>query len=90
VAFACLVVIFIGSRLRTRWRWLLALYPMAMGLALVYLGEHYVIDLLAGLVYAVAVHFGLSAWERARAAKRAGIAPAEGPLEPEGAGSLTR
>jgi membrane-associated phospholipid phosphatase len=84
VAFACLVAIFIGSKLRTRLRWLLALYPLAMGFALVYLGEHYVIDLLAGLAYALAAHYGMSAWERARAARRA-AAPV--PLPPVAAGT---
>ncbi len=32
-----------------RWTWL---YPLAMGFALVYLGEHYVVDVLAGLATA--------------------------------------
>jgi membrane-associated phospholipid phosphatase len=34
----------------------LALYTLAMGFALVYGGEHYVTDILAGWVMAVAVH----------------------------------
>ena len=33
---------------------LLAIYPAAMALALVYSGEHYVVDCVAGWVYAVA------------------------------------
>jgi membrane-associated phospholipid phosphatase len=70
VAFACLVVLFIGSKLRSKWRLLLVLYPLAMSFALVYLGEHYVVDLIAGLAYALAVHFGLNRWERMRAARR--------------------
>jgi membrane-associated phospholipid phosphatase len=73
VAFACLVAIFIGSKLRSRWRWLLVLYPMAMGFALVYLGEHYVVDLIAGVGYALGVHFGLNWWERRRAAGKAAV-----------------
>jgi membrane-associated phospholipid phosphatase len=40
-----------------------------MGTALVYLGEHYVVDLIAGAVYAAGVHFAMNAWERRRAAK---------------------
>lgn len=67
IAFACLVALFLGSRLRSAWRWLLVLYPCAMGFTLVYLGEHYVIDLLAGVAYALAVHVGLNRWERGRA-----------------------
>jgi membrane-associated phospholipid phosphatase len=71
VAFACLVAICVVGRMRSRWRWLVTLYPLAMGFALVYLGEHYVIDLLAGVLYALAVHFGMNRWERRRAARRA-------------------
>lgn len=71
VAFACLVAVFVGARFRSRWRWLLALYPVAMGFALVYLGEHYVLDLLAGALYALAVHLGMNRWERRRALRHA-------------------
>jgi membrane-associated phospholipid phosphatase len=70
VAFACLVAMCIGAKLRTKWRWLLVLYPVAMGFALVYLGEHYVIDLVAGVAYALAVHFGMNRWERMRAGRK--------------------
>ncbi len=66
-AFATLVALTIASRLRTRWRWLLALYPVAMGYTLVYTGEHYVLDLLAGVAYALVVHRAVSRWEARRA-----------------------
>jgi membrane-associated phospholipid phosphatase len=66
VAFAVLVAIVIGRRLRSRWRVLLALYPAAMGFTLVYCGEHYVLDLVAGTAYALAVHLALSRWEARR------------------------
>jgi membrane-associated phospholipid phosphatase len=42
--------------LTKRWRWLLASYPIAMGVALVYLGEHYAFDVLLGWLYAVFVY----------------------------------
>ena len=38
-----------------RWRPLLALYPVAMALTLVYTGEHYVIDIILGCLYATVV-----------------------------------
>jgi membrane-associated phospholipid phosphatase len=69
-AFATLVAIFIAGRFTSRWRYLLVLYPAAMGFALVYLGEHYVIDLAAGVAYALAVHFALNRWERRRGVRR--------------------
>lgn len=57
-------------RLRTAWRWLLLAYPLAMGVALVYFAEHYVIDELAGGVLALAVMYAATRWERWRERKR--------------------
>jgi len=67
VAFATLVALCIAGRLIRRWRYLLALYPVAMGLVLVYTGEHYVLDLVAGVAYALLVHVLVLRWERSRA-----------------------
>lgn len=49
---AALVAFWAISRLRSPWRWLLLLYPVAMGVALCYFGEHYVIDEIAGVAVA--------------------------------------
>ena len=51
-------------RLRSPLRFLLVLYPLAMGLALVYYAEHYVVDLLAGWLLAGLVMVGCGLWER--------------------------
>ena len=48
-------------RLRTPLRYLLVLYPIAMSVTLVYYGEHYVVDVLAGAVLAALVMVGLRA-----------------------------
>lgn len=69
-AFALLVALTIAAQLRTRWRYLLFLYPAAMGLTLVYTGEHYVLDLVAGWVYALAIHAAVTRWEARRARRR--------------------
>ena len=54
-AYALLLVLFLW-RLVPRWsRPLLALYPPAMAFTLVYGAEHYVVDCLAGWVYATVV-----------------------------------
>lgn len=54
-AYALLVSLYLWP-LVPRWaRVLLALYPPAMAFALVYSGEHYVVDVLAGWVYALGV-----------------------------------
>jgi membrane-associated phospholipid phosphatase len=68
-AFATLAAIFIGIQLRSRWRYLLALYPIAMGYTLVYTGEHWVLDLVAGVFYALAAHWLVSRWEARRTGK---------------------
>jgi membrane-associated phospholipid phosphatase len=67
-AFTALVVIFLWPRVRRPWRWLMLLYPLAMGFTLVATGEHYVIDILLGWLYAVLVMAGCAWWERRRAA----------------------
>ena len=52
-AYALLIALFLWRIAGTRWRIPLALYPVAMALALVYSAEHYVSDVLLGWVYAV-------------------------------------
>ena len=42
------------------------LYPLAMSLALVYFAEHYVVDILAGVLLAALVMVGCGLWERRR------------------------
>jgi hypothetical protein len=64
-AIAMLVAAYGVSRLRSPWRWLLLLYPAAMSFMLVYYAEHYVVDVLAGLVAVVVVMGCWSLWERA-------------------------
>jgi membrane-associated phospholipid phosphatase len=70
-AFAVLAAIAIGTGVRSRWRWLLALYPAAMGFTLVYCGEHYVLDVVFGAIYALAVHYAVRTWEVRRDHRRA-------------------
>jgi membrane-associated phospholipid phosphatase len=83
VAFACLVALFIALQLRSRWRSLLVLYPLAMAFTLVYCGEHYVLDLVAGVAYIAAVHLAVGRWEARRAARKAALAPVgEDSVEP--------
>lgn len=68
-AYALLIVLFLW-RLVPRWtRPLLALYPPAMAFALVYGGEHFVVDCIAGWAYAV-VTFVSVEWAFARIAER--------------------
>ena len=53
-AYPMLLVLFFWKS-SGRWRWLLALYPLAMAVTLVYTGEHFVTDILLGWMYATVV-----------------------------------
>lgn len=77
--WSTLTALFFARRTRRRWWPLLASYPLAMSVALVVSGEHYVFDVLLGAAYA-AVAVGIEqAWHRRsvrRAAERARFATA--------------
>ena len=60
-AFALFVVVFFLPRVRRRWWPLLLAYPLAMTFALVYSGEHYLIDVLVGWAY-VGLTFAVVGW----------------------------
>lgn len=80
-AVALLVAVYGITRLRSWWRWLLLLYPLAMGFMLVYYAEHYVVDVLAGFVAVGLALWGSAAWERWRSSERARAA------DPDAAGA---
>jgi membrane-associated phospholipid phosphatase len=69
-AFAALVAIFLWPYARRGWRIVLALYPLAMGFALVATGEHYVTDVVVGWLYAAGVMY---AWGWLDRRKRAAV-----------------
>ena len=72
-AFALLAALFLARCTRRRVvRVLLGLYPLAMGFALVYSGEHFVLDILLGWLYAGVVFAALSLRARAKEAAPAG------------------
>jgi membrane-associated phospholipid phosphatase len=67
-AYAMLVALLLGSMTRRRWVELaLLLYPLAMGFALVYTGEHYTVDIVLGWLYAFAAFRLVSRLESAHA-----------------------
>jgi membrane-associated phospholipid phosphatase len=63
-ATTVLFAIFMWQRVRRAVRALLLLYPLMMGFTLVYSGDHYVIDVLAGWAAAVLVAFVVTRIER--------------------------
>ncbi|HSK55640.1 MAG TPA: phosphatase PAP2 family protein [Jiangellales bacterium] len=80
-AFALLVTIALWPLVRRPVvRALVAAYPAAMGLTLVYGGEHYVVDVLLGWVYVVFVVVAVGALERWWATRReSGGPPTQAP-----------
>jgi membrane-associated phospholipid phosphatase len=64
-SYTLLIALFFFRRLRGGWRYLLFLYPLAMAFALVYMGEHYVVDILAGWIYCLGV-YAVVEWLAAR------------------------
>jgi membrane-associated phospholipid phosphatase len=70
--YALLLVLFLW-RFAPWWtKPLLALYPPAMAFALVYGGEHYVVDCIAGWIYATGTYFAVE-WAFERRAQRAAV-----------------
>lgn len=78
-AFAMLFTLYLWKLVPRYVRPLLAIYPIAMSLALVYLGEHYAVDCIAGWIYALVVFVAVNraADLRARRALRLEPAPAD-------------
>jgi hypothetical protein len=70
--FTLLVVLSLWKSLRWWARLPLAAYPLLMGFALVYSAEHYVVDILAGWLYAVVAYLAVEwvATRRAEARQR--------------------
>jgi membrane-associated phospholipid phosphatase len=74
-AYALLIALYLW-RLVPRWsRVLLALYPPAMAFALVYSGEHYVVDCIAGWVYALAAFKAVNLWFERREKRAVALEP---------------
>lgn len=75
-AYALLVTLYLWRLVPRRARPVLALYPLAMAFALVYSGEHYVVDCLAGWVYASATFVSVNLWFEWRSRRALAFEPA--------------
>ena len=58
------LLVFPALRFGRRWRILAVCYAASMGLALVYLGEHYVVDILVGMAVTAYSWYTAGAWRR--------------------------
>ena len=80
--YATIIALFVLTTVRSRFAWLILLYPAAMAISLVYLGEHYVIDVVAGIFYAIVIHSVMNVyetWRDNRRLRRARMRPDPGP-----------
>jgi membrane-associated phospholipid phosphatase len=73
--YALLVVLFLWRFTPTWLRPLLALYPPAMAFSLVYGGEHYIVDCIAGWAYAAFAYFSVEVAFAWRAQRRRYLEP---------------
>jgi membrane-associated phospholipid phosphatase len=85
--YTMLISLFLWPRLDRRWRPLLVAYPVGMGLSLIYLGEHYLIDILLGWAYAAITVYAVDRAAEWRRQRRAETAAAPQP-EPAGMTAL--
>ena len=74
--YSLLIVLYLWRLVPRWWRPLLALYPPAMAFSLVYTGEHYVVDCVAGWAYAVATFVAVNLVFEYRARRVAALEPA--------------
>jgi len=84
-AYTMLICLFLWPRVNRGWRPLLSAYPIGMGISLIYLGEHYLVDILLGWAYAAGaiylVNWGFERWGK-RAAKPAANPAVKMPAKP--------
>jgi membrane-associated phospholipid phosphatase len=74
--YSLLIALYLWRLVPRWWRPLLALYPPAMAFSLVYTGEHYVVDCLAGWAYAVATFMAVNLVFEYRARRVTALEPA--------------
>ena len=74
--YSLLIVLYLWRLVPRWWRPLLALYPPAMAFSLVYTGEHYVVDCLAGWAYAVTTFMAVNLVFEYRARRVTALEPA--------------
>ncbi len=68
-AYPTLFALFINKMYGFRKSWFVWLYPASIWLGVVYLGEHFVIDVLLGVLYAVLAFYGTNAFFKWQTAK---------------------
>lgn len=52
-AYSMLFALYLTKLYKTKWRWLAWIYPLLIWIGTTYMGEHYVIDIVVGVIYAL-------------------------------------
>jgi membrane-associated phospholipid phosphatase len=73
--FTLLIMLSLWKSARWWGRIPLAAYPLLMGFTLVYFAEHYVVDILAGWVYALGAYAAVQWYAARRARRRSTVTP---------------
>ena len=73
-AYPMLAAMFVTALYQSRWRWLIWIYPLSIWFGVVYMGEHYVIDVMLGAAYAAAAYYFtpkvINYWHRWRSRRK--------------------
>jgi len=85
-AYPLLVALFIGRLFGRRWGAVAMLYPASVWFGVVYLGEHYVFDVIAGALYAIGAFLLVNRVMDARDARLARRSPPTGAAGPTPSG----
>jgi membrane-associated phospholipid phosphatase len=56
-AYAMLFALFVTMLFKIKWRWAAWVYPLLIWVGTTYQGEHYAIDIIVGVIYAVIAYF---------------------------------
>ena len=56
-AYSMLFALFVTKLFKTKWRWLAWMYPLLIWVGTVYQAEHYAIDAVIGVIYALIAYW---------------------------------
>ena len=56
-AYSFLFALYITRLYKNKWKWLAWIFPLLIWVGTVYMGEHYVVDIVLGVIYALVAYF---------------------------------
>lgn len=61
-AFSMLVSLWLWKRWKSKWNWMVFIYPLVIGLTRVLLGVHHISDVIGGFAIAIIVFLAVERW----------------------------